>query len=362
MLIYILIILWVFFYAILSIDKNIKVYDKTFFLFVLLLLIPIAGLRYKIGVDYDSYLFHYELTPDIFNYTRTFSSMEIGYEIIVSLFKTINFPFYVLTLTITTITFFLFYHLAIHYSPYPTLSLLMFFSFAFWGQVMGQMRQPLAIFILYLFLFLLENEKRIKFLIVIIATSLLFHKANIFFIFPLFLINHKLKNIHYWCILIMSIIIGFFLSPIIVSSLSFLPGNLPFKDSLIMYIRNNNNPVIFTLGMIERIILFLIISYLCEKHNLLNQDKKLQLLYNMYFFGICLYFLFIHISSDFGARGSFCLTFSMFFLFPRILKALPNKKEYTFFLIIILLWSLYMSADIFTRGEIYIPYKSILYE
>lgn len=358
MTIYIFTLFWVFFCSILSMDKKMKIMNKAFFLFILMMLIPLAGFRFNTGVDYESYLTHYKSVSDIFNYSKVYSSIEIGYEYIVSIFKTLNAPFYLLTIFMATATFFLFYHLSFHYSAYPTLSLLMFFSFAFWGQVMGQMRQPLAIFILYSFLFLLEKQKKWAFAFIVILTGLLFHKANFFFLLPLFFLNIKLKTKYYWTIFIASIIIGFLFLPIATSFLKILPANIPFKDSLVFYLTNNLNPILFTTGMIERFTLFAIVIYLCNKYDILKNTTNL-LFYNMYFYSICLYFLFIHISSDLGARGSFCLMFAMFFLFPNILKNISNKKDYAIFLTIMLLWSVYMSIDIFSRKDDYIPYQSI---
>lgn len=360
MLIYMCVICWVLLFSLLSIDKNMKSRDKVVYGFMLLVLIPVAGLRVDTGVDYDSYYEHYKDIKDIYHFSRTYQSLEVGYEYLVSAFKTIDTPFHVFTFAIALVTFILYGRLCYKYSSYPSLSLLMFFAYAYWGQVMGQMRQPLAIFLLYQFLFLIIKKKELLFTGVVILTGFLFHKANLFFLFPLFFLTKKLKVRHYLLILFSCIIVGFLCNPFVKQVINILPSDdVPFGDAIVAYMTYKANPVLFTTGMIERIFLWMIATYFCWKYGILQRNAYNRLFYNMYFYGICWYFLFITISSDFAARGSSVLTFSMFFLFPNILKAISNRKEYTIFLLIIMIWAIYLSLKILVLGDNYIPYKSI---
>lgn len=171
MFVYFLILLWVFICAILSLDLRIsKLQQKRIILLLISIpLILLAGIRDGIGVDFDTYLQHYEEVTNLFSFERTFQSMEVGYEYLVSVFKTFHLPFFFVTLFIALITFELFNHLSLRYSTFPSLSLLMFFSLTFWGQVMGQMRQPLAILSLYFFLFLLKKGKNCILLLFLIT-------------------------------------------------------------------------------------------------------------------------------------------------------------------------------------------------
>lgn len=359
MLIYICVICWVLLFSLLSIDKNMKSRDKIVYGFMLLVLIPVAGLRVDTGLDYDSYYEHYKETKDIYHFSKIYQSLEIGYEYWVSLFKTIDAPFHIFTFAIALVTFILYGRLCYKYSSYPSLSLLMFFAYAYWGQVMGQMRQPLAIFLLYQFLFLIIQKKELLFAGVVILTGILFHKANFFFLFPLFFLMKKLKVGHYFLILVSCIIVGFLCNPFVKQVINILPLDVPFRDATVAYLTYKANAVLFTTGMLERVFLWMIATFFCEKYGILQRSAYNQLFYNMYFYGICWYFLFITISSDFAARGSSVLTFSMFILFPNILKAISNKKEYNIFLLIIIIWAIYLSFRIFTKGDNYFPYKSI---
>ena len=73
------------FTAVWSVDKH---SNKTYLTFCIVtatcILTLFAGFR-QIGLDFDSYLDHFKVVPSIFQYTWTDKSMEIGYEISVSL-------------------------------------------------------------------------------------------------------------------------------------------------------------------------------------------------------------------------------------------------------------------------------------
>ncbi|WP_302798326.1 EpsG family protein [Parabacteroides goldsteinii] len=364
MFVYFLILLWVFICAILSLDLRIsKLQQKRIILLLISIpLILLAGIRDGIGVDFDTYLQHYEEVTNLFSFERTFQSMEVGYEYLVSVFKTFHLPFFFVTLFIALITFELFNHLSLRYSTFPSLSLLMFFSLTFWGQVMGQMRQPLAILSLYFFLFLLKKGKNcilLLFLITILV-GLLFHKSVIFFLLPLLFLTRQLKVHQYGVILVLSIIVGHRLVSLMPLIINYIPDFFTFKDAAIAYLTYKSEGVTFTLGMIERITMFLIVTYYCAKYQILEKDKLMLIFYNMYFYGICLYFLLIPFSDVLASRGTFVLTWSLFFLFPNTLKYISKKQDFIIVFIVIILWSLYLSTKVFFRDDnIYIPYKSI---
>ena len=334
--------------------------DEQFFVFISIILVLLAGLRYEIGVDYNTYRFHYDYVPDVLHYFRYDASIEIGYEFVTSVFKYLGAPFYWVTLFVASVTFMLLYRLSFQYSGYPILTLLMFFSSMYWGQVMGQMRQPLAILLLYQFIFLIVQNKKVLFSFVVILIAILFHKSLFLMLLPLVLLSLKLQFRYYFLIFFASVVVGYFVYPLSDVIVNILPNDILFRNSIVAYLTYLSNPIIFTTGMIERFMLFVIITYLCYKYDILQRDKVNLIFYNIYFYGICFYFLFIHVSTEIGARGSFVLTYSMFFLFPNILKSISSKSDYILFVLVIYLWSLYLSLDIFSRGELYIPYKSII--
>lgn len=149
------------FTAVWSVDKH---SNKTYLTFCIVtatcILTLFAGFR-QIGLDFDSYLDHFKVVPSIFQYTWTDKSMEIGYEISVSLCKTIYNSFHFFLVTFSFVTILLAFTLFKRYSPYVLLSFFMFFAYAFYLQVMGQMRQPFAIIVTLLGLIPLLQKKRV---------------------------------------------------------------------------------------------------------------------------------------------------------------------------------------------------------
>lgn len=359
MLIYVSILFLIFSSSLFSLDRKVRALNKLLFVFISIFLVLLAGLRYEIGVDYDTYRTHYDYIPDVLHYYRYDASMEAGYEFVTSVFKFLNAPFYWITLFVASITFILLYRLSFRYSEYPIMTLLMFFSSMYWGQVMGQMRQPLAILLLYQFVFLIIKNKKVFFSFVAVLVAILFHKSLFLILFPLVLLNLRFQFRYYYIIFFASLIAGYFVLPLSDIIVNYLPEGILFRNAIVSYLTYLSNPIIFTTGMIERFILFIVITYLCAKYGVLQKDKMNLIFYNMYFYGICFYFLSIHIS-EIGARGSFVLTYSMFLLFPNILKSITSKSDYILFVVVIFLWSFYLSLDVFFRDELYIPYKSVV--
>ena len=76
--------------------------------------------------------------------------------------------------------------------------------------------------------------------------------------------------------------------------------------------------------------------------------------------GVCIYFAFIKVASEFATRGSFFYLYSIFIIIPILIKEAPIKIKY-FLLTIALLWSAYVSTSVIRDGkDDYIPYNSIL--
>lgn len=107
------------------------------FLFAVIILSIFSGLR-TIGWDYNTYQDHFNSTPDIIEYSRTDISIEVGYELLVSLIKLFsgNFNFFLLIYTFLSLTVIIV--LCVKYSTYPLLSFLFFvpasYSHKQWGR------------------------------------------------------------------------------------------------------------------------------------------------------------------------------------------------------------------------------------
>lgn len=363
MYIYLITIITILGVSLTSVDKRINKNFEIFFTIIFwILLTTIAGSR-LIGYDLDIYKVHFDSVPDITNYARTDVSIEIGYEIIISIFKTFSNSFNGFLFLYAGITLLFAIIISYKYSPFPVLSIGMFFAYSFFYQVMGQMRQPFAIFFLYLFLIpsLLKGEKFKPFIIILLAT-ILFHKSSILCLGVLIFRDKILTPYKIILLGISTIIIYIVSSHIIDFMLTIIPKSLFIYDALVAYTSTKVIQVGFTLGMLERIGMFGILYYISYKKNLYQKDNLLRLFINTYFTGICIYFSFISVAAEFATRGTFFYVYSLFFAAPIILYKVPSIYIQRSLFIIIMLWSMYISTTIFKdQEEEYFPYNSTLF-
>lgn len=359
MLLYFIIIFIALIFCILSIDRNTDkktIYGMSILLFFILSLF--AGTR-LMGFDYENYLIHFKECPNILNYHRVMISMEIGYELFVSLFKTFSSSFHLFLFIFTCLSIWITLKLFYKYSPYPLLSFLMFFAYSYFTQVMGQMRQPIAISITYFFILpLLLNKKYVKAGIISIITAILLHKSIFFLLFGLIISDRLLtkKLIHFFIFFTLGCYIS---STILLDTLlQIIPQNFYLYDAAMDYLVYKSHTQSFSMGMIERFLMCLIIWNFTDKYQLYNQ-RLLRIFVNFYFVGTCIYFATIAISVEFASRGTQVLSYSLFFILPIIYKNI-NMKDKKILLTIIILWSVYLSVSFMKSLDIFLPYKSII--
>ena len=160
------------------IDKRFEKY-MTFFLSINLIIF--FGLRYNVGVDYNLY---YETISNISGYE--FERLEPAFKIIaiISHYLSPHLTF-ILGSTIYTLALFKF---NIKYSPWPSLSFLLFLSFPFLLlSSLNLIRQFIAISIILFSIDYLINRKFIHYFLSIIIASL-FHKSALILLFIYFFI------------------------------------------------------------------------------------------------------------------------------------------------------------------------------
>ena len=349
------------FTAVWSVDKH---SNKTYLTFCVVtatcILTLFAGFR-QIGLDFDSYLDHFKVVPSIFQYTWTDKSMEIGYEISVSLCKTIYNSFHFFLVTFSFVTIFLAFTLFKRYSPYVLLSFFMFFAYAFYLQVMGQMRQPFAIIVTLLGLIPLLQKKRVilAFLWITIV-GFFFHKAMLLLAIPIFMANWDFNKKTIFCF--STIALAFYIASPMLSEIiiQLIPQNFYLSEALTAYLSYKSMAVSFSMGMIERAGMSFLFFYYAFKYNINHQEQILRLSINLYLIGTCMYFALITMSAEFASRGTIALVYPLFIALPFLLKHVNLKDKYII-LTIICAWGVYLSLNILNDASEYIPYKSILF-
>lgn len=363
MLTYFLCILIVLTISFFSVDKRAKKEYHLFFSIILIFTLTLfAGTR-LVGYDFDVYLHHFKAVPDLFHYRRTDVSLEIGYELLVSLYKVFSDSFNGFLVCYAGITLIFALIACVKYSPIPLLSFGMFFSYAFFFQVMGQMRQPFAILFLYLTLIpLILKKKYVAGCVLILLCAFFLHKSSILCLAVLFFADRKLsrKQILY-CGLLTCVM--YVLSPQLIKLFMLLiPKSIPLYAVFEAYTTYKSIQVSFSLGMLERIGMFIVLYYFATRQNLYQTDPKLRLFINTYFMGVCIYFSFISVAAEFATRGTFFYVYSLFFAIPVLISKSTIKAKYILYAITVL-WCIYLASGIITKEEnkVFLPYNSTLF-
>lgn len=337
-----------------------------FFLAVMLCLALtiIAGTR-LVGYDFPTYKIHFDAVPDITAYKRTDVSIELGYELMVSLYKTFSTSFNGFLLVYAGATMLFAMAACYKYSPYPLLSIGMFFAYSFFFQVMGQMRQPFAILFLYLFLIpLVEKRKYAASIMLILFATIFLHKSCILCLGILALRDRIMKPWQMGILMLVTMAVYILSALLLQIILAVIPDSFYLYDTIVAYTSTKVIQVGFTLGMLERIGMFGVLYFMSYRYGIYQNNSRLRLWVNTYFTGICIYFAFISVAAEFATRGTFFYIYSLFFAAPVLIKELPDKAKKIMYAIV-LLWTVYTGAAIIKNqkdAEEYFPYNSTLFE
>lgn len=363
--IYLFLIASVTIVSFLSLDKRIKKDYHLYFSVVLMIVLSVvAGCRI-IGYDFGSYYKHFVRVPEIIEYERTDNTIEVGYELLVSLYKSFCesfngflFVFALITMIMAVVTCF-------KYSKLPLLSFALFFSYCFFFQVMGQMRQPFAILAMYLMLIpLVLRKKYVLSVVVIILSTIVLHKSCILAVL-LFFLNDRIITPKKILMVFVGIFGLYILSANLVKiMLLVIPQSFFLYDAMVTYTTTKSIQVGFTLGMLERIGMFAVMYYFSYKYGIYRENRQLRLFLNMYLTGIAIYFSFISIAAEFATRGTFFYVYSIFYILPTMISEIPCKKAKYMLCAVTFMWALYIGTGILRDTENnseYIPYESIIY-
>ncbi|MDY0193881.1 MAG: EpsG family protein [Aliarcobacter butzleri] len=316
--------------------KNTKLYYIIFLYFLILF----AGLRYNIGVDYQSYI-------DFFN--LILSGQDIYMEdSFILLVKFINFIggteqllfFIYAFLTITFTSKFIEY-----FSQNKVLSLYIYFTFAvFYFASFNGVRQALAVAIfVYSIKFIIEKNLLKYILFIVIATFI--HKTAILMLPLYFILNKKLNIMKFFFIALGYYVILQFFEQLIL----FIGISQAYLNNFDSIEGNGINPFVYLLC------LMFIFLYKVD-----FQYKVLGL--NLIFFAILLGItpLLTTIPSTYIVRMTSYFTFGILFILPNLMIVFNNKNlKNIYFFTLIVFGGLYMFRNIYFLGERYllVPYQ-----
>ena len=164
-----------------------KKQEECCFLFSFLMLLLFSGLRYDVGMDYSAYeeLYHEslnKLNPEI---------KEFGWGYFFYWFRNMGVPFSVVIFLISLFTLSTAFVFIKRYSPYPFLSILIFFCFSqYYTYTFNVMRQCLSGYIFLVSLGYIQRRCLAKYMILIGFTTFFVHTSAII-LFPLYFLLYR---------------------------------------------------------------------------------------------------------------------------------------------------------------------------
>jgi len=254
------------------------------------------------GTDYIHYYNCYYAEHNIFEvlkYGFVQTQFDLLYNLMVSIFRTLNIPFSLFIVCINVIILILYHRFFKYFSESKILSLLLLYMLYGIVFIESALRQGIAIAILLGICLPAYKEKNIRDLLLGIIIAFLFHKSSIIFsitlltIFYIFVIKKqeviKINKKILFLIFIIFLLINFFPYQMIFSPFA-SQNDIAFK---IVYYFSTSRISIF--AFLLRIIYLLFFSYILyyKKINIMKCGNEIYFLYLM---GIFLYFMFFRFS------------------------------------------------------------------
>lgn len=169
--------------------RGVTKYRFAYYVFTCIILILVAGLRYRVGLDTNAYMrsFNQPYYPNLdqFSWFADYGS-DIGWVFINAIAKSVGCGFYtvqIIQALIVNVTVFWFIR---KYSPKPFLGILLFFMFQWWNYCFEAMRESIAIaFYLFALDALITHNSLKRYYLRIWPAALVHTFGFVTFIFPL---------------------------------------------------------------------------------------------------------------------------------------------------------------------------------
>ena len=317
---------------------------------LILYLIIIAGIRFKIGVDYKTYL---DMFRGIYNF-RDYDYLEFGFRYIIAFFKQLGLPPQFFFALFAFLTLYPLKKILEESSHFPIFSLFIYLCIFYTAYVFNVMRQGIAMTIfLFSFKYILNNEIKMVILLTLVAISFHFSGIIIFFSYLItrLRINFSQKDI--LLILISFTIFSFFSSYFIKLFLFILP---PIVSNKILSFANRFEGSVTIIGLAQRLLIIAPLLYHYKK--LINVDNDFKKIFFVYVFGYILY-------CTFSFQELFITRINMFFrileiiLIPYLFRINLKINEKKLIYVLFVIWGFMVYVSVFNKSD-YFPYRSIL--
>ena len=317
-----------------------------------IILAVIAGIRYSVGYDYQSYYWYYQSGQSIVGSERFqwgfISLNKIAHFLNFSFF---DFQFLFACLTIGLLSYFLYKNIP---AGINSLGMLYYFSRFFWTRDLGQIRSSLASVICLYSLKYIKEKRPIPFLVVILLAGSI-HKGAYIFVFAYIFSNYidrSLSSIWVSLALGASLLIGIDLQRFPELVAKFTGGGVYITSNF--YTQNSTASISTLVMQVLVIFVFMIMrKYKGQTNSFMNTSI------NVYIMGTIIALVFIGYKT-FGYRLDTILNTTEIMIIPYIIQKV--SKEKTVALILTILVSAIVLYLIMFMSKAYlsfIPFKTI---
>ncbi len=351
--IFTLVVFMLFSYLEMTLDLT-KVQHRSMSIFAFIILVFQVGFRWQTGTDWVPYLEHFDEMVKLSDINTTLTGFEKGYSVFVLIVKFFSQSYTVFLVVHALIFYYFIFSVFKNLSPYLFVSLLVFYATTL--GFMGSNRQLISLGIcLYSLKFVLD-EKPFKFF-ALIGIAYLFHTTSILFCVYYFFYRDIKKSI------VLLILIGSFIlgkTSIPTHIFSFAGEHIGAMGSVKSeeYIEQGVKNKLTFIGLIRRIIYMTI--FMMNYKVLTAKLPYYKLIFNGYFFGLVIYFLFSDTLSIMVNRGSLYFNAMEPILLASQFLVLKNNRERLFFLqfmFVLMVFLLFQSISGY--DDLFIPYKGI---
>jgi hypothetical protein len=345
------------FFSFYGITKNSKRFKKIIISILISSFLMLSSLRYNNGFDWKAYKNFFDSSNN-FDLKSRFELGFVSLNYFIHEYISTNYNIFIFIYSL--IALYLIYKYCDYFSKNIYFSFLVYGSFYYLGNIMGQTRQGMALSIIAISIIFLYKKKYILFLGSIFLASL-FHKVSYAF-FPFFIIYWifnkfnllKRKNIIF--ITLITFIIG---NSSIIKTI-FLNLNKIFDTGVISYALSYASSKFAEqasfMGLFERMFFLMLIILFIDK---LKVDRKNKIIITMYLTGVFIYFLFFDMGI-YARRFSSLYKISDIILIPNLLNEIKDQNVYYRVIIYIIFILIVTYRVISVFGNVagnYIPYN-----
>jgi hypothetical protein len=304
----------------------------------------------NVGFDFETYeisfnSLHYLNFSDIFG--------DVQYEPGYILFNILSPSFIFLVFVMGLVTLLIKFKLLNAISPYPVVSIFIFYLVYFLNFEMGQYRQALALSFTLLSINYFNDRK--KFVLIVLIAIMFHYSAMIFLLLLIFPTTIK-KWYFYITLLLVAIVFYFTIGPLVFFLSSFLPGFSSGK--LLYYLLEEEGEVGISVLLLSFRLFFLILFYFLRDRIINLGNPFSEHIFNIYFLSLFIYIAFAFVPQISG-RGGVYFGILEIILIPIILQAINNIKiKIYMFLLFSLIYFVIFFNFFKVWGISFVPYKS----